>query len=170
MASRAITITARILFFLCGIAALLNSIPYFLLRGSELPRQSEWVLFAAALALLTLFSFAVALLPRSWIANLCRTQRDDPRLFASPLKSLALFAVFFYVIAAIAFSAPHNWNLNFQLMLLLCPMYFLKMTIDPAPPQIFFILALINAGVYGALGIVFGYAALSLRARKAART
>jgi hypothetical protein len=50
-------------------------------------------------------------------------------------------------------------------MLLLCPMYFVKMTIDPSPVAIFFLLAPMNAAVYGALGAVLGYARLAFRRR-----
>ena len=105
-----------------------------------------------------LFSLAVAVLPRSWIAKLCRRDREDQRLFAAPLKLLGVFAAIFYLAALVAYFAPHSWNLNPQLMLALCPMYFVKMAIDPSPVAIFFLLAPMNAAVYGAFGLTLGYA------------
>ena len=165
MAGRALRITSRIVFFICGTGSLLNGVPYALLRGAELPVQSEWVIFAVALGVIGLFSLVVAVLPRAWIAKFCHTERDDDRLFFAPLKLLGGLAVVFYVLAVVAYFAPHSWNLNAQLMLALCPMYFVKMAIDPSPRQIFLMLAPINAAVYGALGAMLGYAGLAFRGR-----
>jgi hypothetical protein len=44
-------------------------------------------------------------------------------------------------------------------------MYFVKMTFDPSLVAIFFLLALMNAAVYAALGLTLGYARLALRKR-----
>jgi len=165
MAGRAIRITSRIAFLLCGLTSLLTGAPYVILRGAELPVQSEWIIFVVALALVGVFNVALAMLPRSWIARACKKDRDDERLFSAPIKLLGGFAAIFYILALIGYFAPHSWNLNPQLMLVLCPMYFLKMAIDPAPVSIFFILAPMNAGVYGALGATLGYALLAFRRR-----
>lgn len=139
-----------------------------MLRGVSLPVQSEWAIFAVALGLLGVFNVTLAVLPRSWIAKACKKDRDDPGLFAAPLKLLAIFAAIFYTLALVAYFAPHSWDLDPQLMLCLCPMYFVKMTIDPSPVAIFFLLAPMNAAVYGALGAVLGYA-LSMFRKRASR-
>jgi hypothetical protein len=165
MAGRAIRITSRIAFLLCGLISLLTGALYVMLRGEDLPVQSEWVIFAAALGLVGVFNVAVTMLRRSWIARVCKKDRDDARVFSAPLKLLGIFAAIFYVLALVAYLAPHSWNLNPQLMLLLCPMYIVKMTIDPPPLAIFFLLAPMNAGVYGALGASLGYARLAFRRR-----
>jgi hypothetical protein len=165
MAGGAITITSRIVFFVCGATSLLTTVPYALLRGVDLPVQSEWVIFVVALALVGLFSVAVALLPRSWIARVCKKDRDDERLFSEPLKLLGGFAAFSYLLAVAAYFAPHRWNLDPQLMLMLCPMYLLKMQFDPSAGLIFFLLAPMNAAVYGSLGLSLGYAWLAFRNR-----
>ncbi len=163
MAGRAIRITARIAFLLCGLISLVTAVPYAALQGAELPVQSEWIIFVIALALVGLFSVIVGLLPRSWIAKACKKNRDDEKLFSTPLKVLAAFAATSYLVAVVAYLAPHRWNLNPQLMFLLCPLYFVKMTFDPEPVAIFLLLAPMNAGVYGALGLTLGYAWLALR-------
>jgi hypothetical protein len=134
-----------------------------MLRGAELPVQSEWIIFAVALGLVGVFSLTLAVLPRSWLAKACRKDRDDKRLFSTPLKLLGIFAAIFYILALVAYFAPHSWDLDPQLMLSLCPMYFVKMTIDPSPLAIFFLLAPMNAAVYGALGASGGYALFILR-------
>ena len=163
MPGRAITITARVLFFLCGFVSLLTGVPYAMLRGVDLPVQSEWVIFVAALGLSGLFSLIVAVIPRSWIAKVCNKDRADPRLFSSPLKMLGLFAAVFYLVALVAYFAPHSWNLSPQVMLALCPMYLLRMTFDPSPVPSFFLLAPMNAAVYGSVGVSIAYVVLALQ-------
>jgi hypothetical protein len=165
MAGRAIRVTARIIVFLCGLGSLFTAVPYAILRGAELPIQSEWVIFLAALLLLGVLSVTASLLPQGRIAKACRIDRGDSRLIYVPLRMLGSFAAVSYLIAVLAYFAPHTWNLNPQVMLGLCPMYFLKMTIDPSAAEVFLLLGPMNAAVYGALGFVSGYAWLALRRR-----
>jgi hypothetical protein len=134
-----------------------------MLRGEGLPVQSEWVVFVVTLALVGLFSVTLAVLPRSWIAKGCRNDRDDEKLFLTLLKWLGGFAAISYVVALIAHLAPHTWNLNTQLMFSLCPLYFVKMTFDPSLVATFLLLAPMNAGVYGSLGLTLRYAWLAFR-------
>ncbi|HUD63334.1 MAG TPA: hypothetical protein VMQ17_02090 [Candidatus Sulfotelmatobacter sp.] len=166
VAGRAIRITSRTVFFGCGLIALLTGVPYAMLRGVDLPVQSEWVIFVVALALVGLFSFTAALLPRSLMAKVCRKDRDDESLFSTPLKLLGGCAAISYLLALVAYFAPHSWNLNPQLMLALCPMYLVKMTFDPSPISIFLLLAPMNAAVYGSVGVALGYAGLAFRGRR----
>ncbi|MGA1985324.1 MAG: hypothetical protein ABSG72_03560 [Candidatus Sulfotelmatobacter sp.] len=163
MHGRAIRITARIVFFVCGVTSLLTGAPYVLLRGVDLPVQSEWVVFVGVLGLVGVFSLAVAVLPRSWIARACKKDRDDTQLFSTPIKLLGYFAAISYLVALVAYFAPHSWNLDPQLMIVLCPLYFVKMTFDPPLIAVFFLLAPMNAAVYGSLGLTVGYAWLAFR-------
>ena len=165
MPGRAIRTTARIAFLLCGLISLVTAVPYAMLQGAELPFQSEWIIFVIALALVGIFSVAMGLLPRSWIAKACKKDRDDTKLFSVPFKLLAGFAAIFYLVAVVAYLAPHRWNLNPQLMFSLCPLYFVKMTFDPEPVTIFLLLAPMNAAVYGAFGLTVGYACLAFAKR-----
>jgi hypothetical protein len=165
MPGRAIRTSARIAFLLCGLISLLTAVPYALLRGAELPVQSEWIIFVVALGLVGFFSVMLAVLPRSWIAKACKKDRDDEQLFSTPVKLLGAFAAISYVVALVAYLAPHRWNLDPQLMFSLCPMYFVKMTFDPSLAATLFLLAPMNAGVYGALGTSLGYAWLAFRRR-----
>jgi hypothetical protein len=161
MPGGAIRITSRIIFCVCGLVSLLTAVPYAMLQGAGLPTQSQWVIFVAALAVTGVFSVTVSLLPRAWIARVCRTHRDDERLFALPLKLLVSFAAIAYFVAVFAHLAPQTWRLNPQLMLALCPLYLVKMTFDPSPALVLFLLAPMNAAVYGSLGLTFAYAWLA---------
>jgi hypothetical protein len=163
MAGRAIRITSRIVFFVCGLVSLLTCVPYVMLQGVDLPVQSEWVLFVSVLALVGACSVTLAVLPRSWMARVCKKDRDDERLFSAPLKVLGYFAAVSYLVAVFAYLAPNRWSLDPQLMLPLCPMYLLKMTFDPPLVDILFLLAPMNAAVYGSLGLTLGYAWLAFR-------
>jgi len=83
MPGRAIRVTSRIAFLFCGLISLFTAVPYVMLRGVDLPVQSEWILFVVALGLVGVFSVALAVLPRSWIAKVCKKDRDDDQLFFS---------------------------------------------------------------------------------------
>jgi hypothetical protein len=165
MPGRAIRTTARITFLFCGLISLFTGVPYVMLRGAELPVQSEWVIFAVALALVGVFSVTLAVLPRSWIAKACKKDRDDQRLFLELLKLLGGFAAISYLLAFVAYLAPHRWNLDPQLMFSLCPMYFVKTMFDPPLMAVLFLLAPMNAAVYGSLGLTLGFAWLAFRKR-----
>lgn len=136
-----------------------------MLQGISLPYQSEWVIFVVALGLVGIFALILAVARRAWIAKVCNLDRDDKRLFSVPLRWLGGFAAIFYLVAVFAYFAPHSWNLNPQVMLVLCPMYLLKMTFDPSPELVSFLLALMNAAVFGSVGLAIGLATLALRAR-----
>src|ERR1700693_382473 len=166
MSARAIRTTSRIVFLLCGLTSLFTGVPFLMVRGElPLPVQSEWVIFVATLALVGVFSMTLAVLPRSWIAKACKKDRDDEQLFLAPLTWLGGFAGISYLLALVAYLAPHRWNLNPQLMFSLCPLYFVKLTFDPSLVTTFFLLAPMNAAVYGSLGLTVGYAWLAFRKR-----
>jgi hypothetical protein len=165
MSGRALRATSRIVFALCGLVSLLTAAPYVLLRGADLPVQSEWVGFVAVLGLVGVFSVTLAVLPRSWIAKIGKKDRDDGQLFSTPLKLLGIFAVIFYLSALVAYLSPNRWELSPQIMFLVCPLYFVKMTFDPSAVATFFLLAPMNAAVYGALGLTLGYLGMAFGKR-----
>ena len=161
MSERGIGIGGRTAFCLCSLATIVNTLPYALLRGVDLPRQSEWIWFVGLLGPVGLCSLAAAVLPRSWIGSILGITPQSPAVFTSPLKSLIVGALVGYVVAASAHSIPNRWNVNPQLLLPICPLYFVKMTFDPKPAETFVLLAPLNAGLYGALGMLVGYFVLA---------
>ncbi len=163
MSGRALRGTSRIAFLVCGVVSLLTGAPYVMLRGADLPVQSEWVGFVAVLGLVGVFSLSLAVLPRSWIGKIGNRDRDDAQLFSTPLKLLGRFAAIFYLLALVAYLSPNRWELNPQVMFLLCPLYFVKMTFDPSLVATGFLLAPMNAAVFGALGMILGCAWLRFR-------
>jgi hypothetical protein len=158
MRVRALRITSRIVFFLSGLITLVTAAPYALLRGADLPVESEWVVFVIALAFVGACSTLLAISPASWVAKVSRKHADDAQLYAMPLKLLGVFAASGYLVAVFAHSAPHRWNLNPQVMLSVCPMYLIRMTFDPSPRAIFLLLAPMNAAAYGSLAATLAFA------------
>jgi hypothetical protein len=169
MPGRALRATSRIAFLFCGLISLFTGVPYAMLRGVGLPVQSEWVIFVVALAVIGVFSVTLGALPRSWVAKGCRKDPDDQRSFSVLLKVLGIFASISYFVAVFAYFSPNRWNLNPQLMLALCPMYLVKMTFDPSPVAIFFLLAPMNAVVYGSLGLTVGYVWMCFHGRRSSQ-
>jgi hypothetical protein len=165
MPGRATRITSRIAFFLCGLTSLFTAAPYVMLHGVSLPVEREWIIFAVVLILVGVFSVSLAVVPRSWIAKAWKKDRDDKQLFLAPLKWLGAFAAISYLLAVLAYLAPSRWNLDPQLMFSLCPFYFVKMTFDPSPVLTFFLLAPMNAAVYGSLGLTLRSAWSAFRKR-----
>jgi hypothetical protein len=163
MTRRVVSVSARILFFICGAVSLATGTIYALMRGEDLPAQRYWIMFTAPLGLFGALSILTAVLPRSWIARICHREREDKSLLSLPLKTLIGFAAAFYLLAVVAYFIPHSWDLNPLLPLSLCPMYVIRMTLDPPPQAIFLILAPLNAATYGALGVATGCALLAFR-------
>src|ERR1700722_6796969 len=165
MSGRTLRTVSRIVFFLCGGTSLFTGFPYVMLQGTDMPVHRAWFLFPVALGVVGLFSVTIAVLPRSWIAKACKRDRDDRQLFLTPLKWLGVFAGIAYLGALLGYLAPHRWDLNPTLMLSLCPMYFVRLAVDPELVTVSFMLAPMNAGAYGALGVTLGYVWLGFRKR-----
>lgn len=155
--TRAMRVLSRILFVVCGLVSLVTAALYVMLHGADLPVESEWVIFAGALGIVGLSSLAAGVVPRGWMARACGISRDDGRLFLTPLEFLTGAAAVFYAVAVVGFFAPHRWNLNVQVMLTVCPMYVVKMHVDPSAGFIFGVVAPMNAAVWGAAGVMAGY-------------
>jgi hypothetical protein len=154
MASRTAGILTRIVFFLCGVVALAVDALYVMLHGSGLPVESEWRIFAVGLGLAGGISLLAAILPRSWIARVCRRSRDDRLLRSVPIKMLGGLAGASYLWTLALYFTPHQWNLGGDLWtFLLCPVYIVRTVIDPQPLLILVLLAPIDAAIYGAVGI-----------------
>jgi hypothetical protein len=92
VAGRAVNITARIVFFLSGAVSLAIAALYAALRGSDLPRQSEWIIFTVVLGLVGVVNVLVAIFPASWTARVCRF-KDRSSLFSLPFRMFGAFAV-----------------------------------------------------------------------------
>ena len=123
---------------------------------SPLVRVSNW---RSQLTNTSAFPGLVAVLLAIYGVVTGRRERQS-RAVIRVLLSLLIIS---YLLALVAYLAPHRWNLDPQLMFSLCPLYFVKMTFDPSLVTTFFLLAPMNAGVYGSLGLTLGYAWLAFR-------
>lgn len=163
MPGSALNITARILFILSGVVSLVLAALYTMLRGADLPYQSEWVIFAVVLSLVGAVNVLVAIFPASWTVRICGV-KDRSSLFSLPLRMFGVFAAITYFITVGLFFTPHEWNLSGSLWtFLLCPVYIVRETFDPSLVGIFLMLGPMNAAVYGSIGTVVGLALLTSR-------
>jgi hypothetical protein len=157
MAGRGVNITARVVFFVCGVVSLVVAALYAMLRGSDLPSQAEWIVFTIVFGLIGVINVLAAIFPASWTARACRTA-DTSSLFSRPLRMLGGFAVVAYLVTVGLFFTPHEWNVSGHLWaFLLCPVYIVRVTLDPSAVELFLILAPIDAAMYGAIGSVVGF-------------
>lgn len=157
MAGRGVNITARVVFFVCGVVSLAVAALYAMLRGSDLPSQGEWVLFTVGLGLAGAVSVLAAVFPVSWTANIGRA-KDKSSLLLRPLQMLGGFAVVGYFATVGLFFTPHEWNLSgYVWTFLLCPVYIVRETFDPSSMGVLLMLAPIDAAVYGAIGTVVAF-------------
>lgn len=166
MSPRALRITSRIVFWISGLASLVTAYLYVSEQGEDMPVQSEWIIFTVAWGLIGVVSVVAGTIPRSWIARICKSDREDRRLFSRPLTVLGIFAAIAYLVACFGFVAPHTWLPNLQLMMILCPLYLVRTLIDPSPVWIFLVLAPMNAAVFGALGLTLTYAWMAVRRQR----
>jgi hypothetical protein len=157
MAGRGVNITARVIFFVCGVVSLVVAALYAMLRGSDLPSQREWAIFTVVLGFVGAVNVLAAFLPASLTARICRV-RDKSSLFSLPLWMLGGFAVVSYLLTVGLFYTPREWNLSGYLWtFLLCPVYIVRVTLDPSRMEIFLMLASMDAAMYGAIGSVVGF-------------
>jgi hypothetical protein len=73
-----------------------------------------------------------------------------------PKKLLVGFAACSYLWTVLLYFAPHSWQPDALLVFLLCPACLLAITVDPSFRTVAFILAPLNAAIYGLLGIGLG--------------
>jgi hypothetical protein len=155
-------IFSRVAFFICGTVALLIGRFYRALEGLGPSLPVRWSQFSTFWTVLGGLGVIVALVPRSWIERICGAAPGQ-RLSSLPIKMLAGFAAFSYLLTAGLDFAPHGWHPNPQLVFVLCPSCALAMTVDPSLASVLLLLAPLNAAVYGSVGTVAGYLYVILR-------
>ncbi len=124
----------------------------------------NWRMFSGLMVVIGGVTVVVSLLPSSWIERACGISADKVRS-SLPMKLLGVFAGLSYLITVGLDLAPHTWHVSTQLVYLFCPACVLTITVDPSLLSVLFLLAPLNAAVYGPLGVAFGYGILAVRNR-----
>ncbi len=166
MAGRVVRIAARIVFFVGGAVSIAIGYLFWSMRGTGLPYQSEWPIFAGVPLIAGAVSVIAAILPRKWTARLCRTAPDDPTLLSLPGKPWVFLAAVSYLIALAFYFTPLGWHPGLQSTFSLCVVCGISTSIDPSDPSllsILLMLAPVNAAIYGSIGLTLGYARLAFR-------
>jgi len=125
----------------------------------------KWLLFAVALALIGSLASVIALLPSPWLERVCYSGAATEHRSSIPVKMLAGFAVFSYLLTVGLDFAPLNWHLSANMIYSVCPSCVLTITVDPSFVAGALVLAPLSAAVYGALGALLGYSFLAVRNR-----
>lgn len=166
MRSRPARIASRLAFFLCGAVSLLISRVYRAIQGlahAYSGLQGHWSIFSGVLLVVGGFAVIIALLPSSWIERRSASGNEQPSLI--PIKMLAGFALFSYILTVGLDFVPLRWHPDPQLAFLVCPACALTITIDPALGTVLLLLAPLSAAVYGSLGGGLGYLLVAVRNR-----
>ena len=166
MAGRALRITARVVFFASGAVSIPMGYLFWDSRGTGLPYQAEWPVFACVPMAAGAVTVIAALLPRKWLAKLCRAAPDSQSLLSLPGKTWALFAAASYLVALAFYFTPRDWHPGLQSTFSMCVICGITSSIDPSDPSlraILLFMAPINAAIYGSIGLTLGYVLLVLR-------
>jgi hypothetical protein len=155
----------RLALILCGLISLSLSRAFRSFQGVMPDADVKWPEFSIALMLIGGAAVVIALLPSSWRDKLCKIDPDTQDRSSIPIKPLACFAGFSYLLTVGLNFAPLNWHLTKQAAFLLCPACVLTITVDPSFRAVLLVLAPLNAAVFGSLGAILGCCYLAVRNR-----
>ena len=145
----------RVAFFICGVATVLIGRVYGSLSQLTPTQKISWSPFSYVLLTIGILAICISCLPSAWIqrANQSTSQRFTPLKFllSFALLGLLLTIVLSFLPSAFAHPSP-------ALVDSLCPACALMITVDPSLPTVLFLLAPLNALVFGAIGGVIGTA------------
>jgi len=123
----------------------------------------SWYLLPAALTAIGGFAVAVALLPGSWVERVCKIGTDNQRLSSVPIKMLGGFAVFSYLLTVGLYFASFTRHPSPWLVFSVCPACALMYTTGTSLGTVSWLVAPVDAAVYGSLGVAFGFLLVVLR-------
>jgi ribose/xylose/arabinose/galactoside ABC-type transport system permease subunit len=142
----------RVTFFICGAVTVLIGRVYGSLSYLALTPQFSWLPFSYALLTIGILAVCISFLPSAWI------QRANQSRF-TPLKFLSSFAVLgLFLTIAMGLIPPGSTHSSPTLVYSLCPACAVMVMVDPSLPTVIFLLAPLNALIFGAVGGVIGTA------------
>lgn len=150
----------RIAFFICGSMTIAIGRVYGGLHRFAPTPRSEWLPFSYALMIVGTIAVCFSFLPTAWVQGAAATRAEVGKLTPfTPFRFLWIFAATGSLFVAISSFVPLRFaQPPAPLVYSLCPACVLTITVDPSWPTILFILAPLNALVFGAFGGVVGTA------------
>jgi hypothetical protein len=145
----------RIAFFVCGIMSAVIGRLYSGLQELGPTLKIGWPHFPDALIIVGACAICISLLPTAWVQSI-GAKNTKPHRF-TPFGFLLSFATLGLFLAVVfSFITPSLVRLPTPLVYSLCPACVLTATVDPSLTTTVFVLAPMNALVFGAVGGVIG--------------
>ena len=149
--------TKRVAFFICGLMTVVIGRLYSGLQRFAPTQKIAWLPFSYALLIVGTIAVFVSFLPTTWVQRIS-AERTEPRR-VTPFRFLWSFAAIGFLLVVVSSFVPLRFaRPPVPLVYSLCPACVLTITVDPSLPTILFVLAPLNALVFGAVGGVIGTA------------
>ena len=147
----------RAALLICGVVTVLIGRVFGSLRHFAPEREMAWLSFSYALFLVGIIAVGISLLPRGWAQGI--TERPSELRRFTPFRFLLSFAVLGpRLVALFSVVPPGLAQPSMALVYSLCPACVVTITVDPSLTTALFLLAPLNALVFGAVGGVIGTA------------
>jgi hypothetical protein len=147
----------RVAFFICGVITVLIGRVYSGLQQVAPPQEIAWLHFPYVLLITGAIAVCISFLPTAWVQG-TDTKRAELRYF-TPFRFLLSFAALGLVLVVVfSLVPPSGAQPPMPLVYSLCPACVLTATVDPSVTTAVFLLAPLNALVFGAVGGVIGTA------------
>jgi hypothetical protein len=147
----------RIAFFVCGIMTAVIGRLYSGLQQLGPTLKIAWPHFPDALIIVGASAVCISLLPTAWVQSIAAKDTKPHRF--TPFRFLLSFAALgLFLVVVFSFMPPSLVRLPISLVYSLCPACVLTATVDPSLTTAVFVLAPMNALVFGAIGGVIGTA------------
>jgi Na+/melibiose symporter-like transporter len=147
----------RAALLICGLMTVLIGRVYGGLRQFAPAQEIAWLSFSYALLFVGVIAVGISLLPTAW-AQAITEKPSELRRF-TPFRFLLSFAALgLLLVAVFSFVPPSLTPPPMVLTYSLCPACVVTVTVDPSLTTALFLLAPLNALVFGAVGGVIGTA------------
>lgn len=153
----AIEMVQRTALLICGLMTVLIGRVYGGLPQFAPAQQIAWLSFSYTLLFVGVVAVGISLLPTAWSQGITETPSELRRF--TPFRSLLSFAALgMLLVAVFSFVPPSLARPPIPLVYSICPVCVLTVTVDPSLATALFMLAPLNALVFGAVGGVVGTA------------
>jgi hypothetical protein len=147
----------RVALLICGVVTVLIGRVYGSLRHFAPEHEIAWLSFSCALFLVGIIAVAISLLPRGWAQGI--TERPSESRHFTPFRFLLSFAALgLLLVALFSVVPPSVAQPSMALVYSFCPACVVTVTVDPSLTTALFLLAPLNAFIFGAVGGVIGTA------------
>ena len=146
----------RAALFICGVVTLLTGRVFNGLEHSWPTTEITWSWYSYVLLGVGAIAVCISLLPATWLQAL--TGKHVEVRQATAFRSLLSFAAFGLILAVALNFVPSSFPLSIRVVYMLCPACGITITVDSSLAMNLFVLAPLNALIFGAIGGLIGTA------------